>query len=195
MPTMQPFTVSESVCDPVGTLFNMVTRDADAPTLPPRGLRRLGLRSTRNSANGQGARGGLWPRSDHPMRIGAGPDGWVAGIDLSREMVEQACIRNAPAIREGRVDLRYGSVASLPFRDGGFDKALAINSMQLWPDASAGLLEMRRVLKPGAGLPSDSLVIPARSRPGWTTRLARPTLRMRDLRELNRPGFAGGRFV
>jgi ubiquinone/menaquinone biosynthesis C-methylase UbiE len=99
--------------------------------------------------------------ADRVLEVGFGPgviircaserahEGWVAGIDLSREMVEQARIRNAPAIREGRVDLRYGSVASLPFHDGGFDKALAINSMQVWPDASAGLLEMRRVMKPG----------------------------------------------
>ena len=31
-----------------------------------------------------------------------------------------------------------------------FDKALAVNSMQVWPDPSAGLREMRRVMKPGA---------------------------------------------
>jgi ubiquinone/menaquinone biosynthesis C-methylase UbiE len=34
--------------------------------------------------------------------------------------------------------------------DNTFDKALAINSMQVWPDATAGLTEMRRVMKPGA---------------------------------------------
>jgi ubiquinone/menaquinone biosynthesis C-methylase UbiE len=40
-------------------------------------------------------------------------------------------------------------VESLPFDDNSFDKALAINSMQVWPDAVAGLREMRRVMKPG----------------------------------------------
>jgi ubiquinone/menaquinone biosynthesis C-methylase UbiE len=39
------------------------------------------------------------------------------------------------AIESGRVDLRYGSVESLSFEDNTFDKALAINSMQVWPDA------------------------------------------------------------
>jgi ubiquinone/menaquinone biosynthesis C-methylase UbiE len=99
--------------------------------------------------------------ADRLLEVGFGPgviircvserarEGWAAGVDLSPEMVEQARIRNAPAIREGRVDLRYGSVANLPFHDSSFDKALAVNSMQVWPDASAGLLEMRRVLKPG----------------------------------------------
>jgi ubiquinone/menaquinone biosynthesis C-methylase UbiE len=73
----------------------------------------------------------------------------VAGVDPSREMVEQARARNAAAIRRGRVDLRRASVESLPFGDGEFDAALAVNSMQVWPDAAAGLQEIRRVLKPG----------------------------------------------
>src|SRR5207245_9979502 len=64
-------------------------------------------------------------------------------------MVEQARARNVKALESGRVDLRHGSVVSLPFEDRIFDKALAINSLQVWPDAVAGLREMRRVLKTG----------------------------------------------
>jgi ubiquinone/menaquinone biosynthesis C-methylase UbiE len=37
----------------------------------------------------------------------------------------------------------------LLFEDETFDKALAINSMQVWADAKAGLREIRRVLKSG----------------------------------------------
>jgi ubiquinone/menaquinone biosynthesis C-methylase UbiE len=55
--------------------------------------------------------------------------------------------RNAKA--KTSVDLRRGSAESLPFEDNMFDKALAINSMQVWPDAMAGLREIRRVLKGG----------------------------------------------
>jgi ubiquinone/menaquinone biosynthesis C-methylase UbiE len=40
-------------------------------------------------------------------------------------------------------------VESLPFADNAFDKALAINSMQVWPDAAAGLHEIWRVMRPG----------------------------------------------
>jgi ubiquinone/menaquinone biosynthesis C-methylase UbiE len=78
------------------------------------------------------------------------PAGRVAGVDPSPEMVAQARVRNASAIRSGRVDLRHGSVDSLPFGDSSFDGALAVNSMQVWPDAVAGLREIRRVLRPGA---------------------------------------------
>jgi ubiquinone/menaquinone biosynthesis C-methylase UbiE len=76
--------------------------------------------------------------------------GHIAGVDPSREMVEQASVRNAGSIKSGRVDLRRGSVDNLPFADDSFDKALAINSMQVWPEVGAGLREIRRVLKPGA---------------------------------------------
>jgi ubiquinone/menaquinone biosynthesis C-methylase UbiE len=75
------------------------------------------------------------------------PAGSVAGIDYSQEMVRQAAARNAAALRNRRVDLRYGSAERLPFADETFDKALAINSMQAWPDAPAGLREIQRVLK------------------------------------------------
>jgi ubiquinone/menaquinone biosynthesis C-methylase UbiE len=75
--------------------------------------------------------------------------GYVAGIDPSQEMVRQAGARNAKAIGSGRVDLRQGLAESLPFDDDTFGKAIAINSMHVWPDAAAGLREIRRVLKPG----------------------------------------------
>jgi ubiquinone/menaquinone biosynthesis C-methylase UbiE len=77
------------------------------------------------------------------------PAGSVAGVDQSQEMVSQAAARNADALRNRSADLRYGSAERLPFADHTFDKALAINSMQAWPDARAGLREIWRVLKHG----------------------------------------------
>lgn len=99
--------------------------------------------------------------NDSVLEVGFGPgvvierlaklaaSGHVAGIDSSTEMVAQARTRSSRAIREGHVDLRLGSVESLPFGEGSFDKALAINSMQVWPRALAGLQEIHRVMKPG----------------------------------------------
>jgi ubiquinone/menaquinone biosynthesis C-methylase UbiE len=100
-------------------------------------------------------------RNDSVLEVGFGPGvviqslsnlvaaGHVAGIDQSLEIVEQARARNATAIQRGRVDLRHGSVESLPFDDDSLDKALAINAMQVWPDPLAGLREKRRVMKRG----------------------------------------------
>jgi len=102
----------------------------------------------------------IGPR-DSVLEVGFGPGvviqrlsvlasaGFVAGVDPSREMVEQARARNATAIRNGRVELRQDSVENLPFDDDSFDKAPAINSVQVWPDAVAGLSEIWRVVKPG----------------------------------------------
>ena len=75
----------------------------------------------------------------------------VAGVDLSQEMVEQARARNAGAVLSRRVELRRGSVESLPYDRNTFDAALAINSFQVWQNAVAGLREIHRVMKPMAG--------------------------------------------
>ena len=103
---------------------------------------------------------GIQPH-DRVLEVGFGPGvgiellarsvsgGYIAGVDPSEEMIEQTTARNVKAIESGRDDLRYGSVESLPFEDNTFNKALAVNSMQVWPDAVTGLREMRRVMKPG----------------------------------------------
>jgi len=75
--------------------------------------------------------------------------GHIAGVEGSQQMVAQARARNEKAIERRRVDLSRGSVGRLPFQDNTFQEALAINSMQVWPDAIAGPQEMRRVVKAG----------------------------------------------
>jgi len=52
-------------------------------------------------------------------------------------------------MRTGAVVLQRSTVESMPFEDDAFDTVLAINSMQVWPDAGAGLNEIRRVLTRG----------------------------------------------
>ena len=106
---------------------------------------------------------GIQPH-DSVLEVGFGPgvgiellarsvsEGYIAGVDPSEEMVEQARARNVNAMESSRGDLRYGSVERLPFEDNTFTKALAINSMQVWPDAVAGLREMRRVMTPGGSI-------------------------------------------
>jgi ubiquinone/menaquinone biosynthesis C-methylase UbiE len=73
----------------------------------------------------------------------------VVCVDLSQEMVEQARARNAGAVLNRRVELRRGSVDSLPYERNTFDAALTINSFQVWQNAVAGLREIHGVMKPG----------------------------------------------
>jgi ubiquinone/menaquinone biosynthesis C-methylase UbiE len=96
---------------------------------------------------------------DRVLEIGFGPGvdiarasgiaKFVAGVDHSDVMVRQATRRNEPAIREGRVDLRNGVAAQLPFPDQHFDCIFAINSAQFWKDSVKTLAELARVVKPG----------------------------------------------
>lgn len=102
--------------------------------------------------------------TDHILEIGFGPGwaiqqlasratgGFIAGVDASETMVQQASRRNVAAIRAGRVEVRLGPNAPLPYPEARFDKALAVNATQFWPDLSAGLQELRRVLKPDGRL-------------------------------------------
>lgn len=100
-------------------------------------------------------------RDDRVVEIGFGPgvaiqeisriapNAFVAGIEHSEAMLRQAQTRNATAIQGGRVDLRLGSVSSLPTFDEPFDKCFAVNSFQFWDQPIERLRELRQLLKPG----------------------------------------------
>ncbi len=75
--------------------------------------------------------------------------GLVAGVDLSGVMVRQAAKRNRAAILAGRVELCQGSVANLPYEFARFNKVLAVNNYQFWPNPEFNLDEIRRVLRQG----------------------------------------------
>ncbi len=77
------------------------------------------------------------------------PRGMVMGIDHSEVMLRVATRRNAAAVRGGRVDLRLGSVESLPDFGEPLDVILSVNSMGFWPDPAAGLRALRGALRAG----------------------------------------------
>jgi ubiquinone/menaquinone biosynthesis C-methylase UbiE len=79
-------------------------------------------------------------------------DGCVCGVDVSESMLNMAIGRNRRAIAEGRVELRKGDCASIPFEGASFDGALAIHTLYFWSDPAACLREIRRVLKPNGQL-------------------------------------------
>ncbi|HEX2477925.1 MAG TPA: methyltransferase domain-containing protein [Geminicoccaceae bacterium] len=109
---------------------------------------------------------GLGPGVGIQLLAKSAPGGRVAGLDCSREMVKQATARNAEAIERGVVDLRHGSVEKLPFEDSTFDAVVAINSMQVWPDVTAGLREVGRVTRSGGRVALGFTPYSGRSRAG-----------------------------
>jgi SAM-dependent methyltransferase len=100
-------------------------------------------------------------QTDRVIELGCGPGvaitalaarairGLVVGVDHSQVMIRQARRRNGAAIRAGRVRLIHLPVESLSVSDGPFDAALAVNTVGMWPDPTARLRELGRLLRPG----------------------------------------------
>jgi ubiquinone/menaquinone biosynthesis C-methylase UbiE len=100
------------------------------------------------------------------VRVGAG--GYVSGIDPSADMIAQA---QRKAVRAGLdLDYRVGAIEALPYGDASFDVVLSSLMMHHLPDAlkSAGLAEVRRVLKPGGRL----LIVDFKRPRHWFAQLA-----------------------
>ncbi|KAA3616209.1 MAG: methyltransferase domain-containing protein [Calditrichaeota bacterium] len=99
--------------------------------------------------------------TDHVLEIGFGhgvyvkkiaekvADGFVAGVDISADMVRQASLLNQKMISAGRVALFQNELNPMPFADDFFDSILAVNVIYFWPNPEKELLEINRVLKPG----------------------------------------------
>ena len=94
--------------------------------------------------------------------------GKVYGVDFSDESVAVSKRTNAQWIRDGRVEVRQGSVSQLPFPDETFDLITAVETHFWWPDLPSDLHEVFRVLKPGG-----KLVVIAEVYKGANTRTAK----------------------
>lgn len=67
----------------------------------------------------------------------------VTGLDASTPLIKVARERLAEA------DLRVGELETLPFEDGSFDAATAVNSIFYASDMAAAMSELARVVRPG----------------------------------------------
>lgn len=79
-------------------------------------------------------------------------DGVVGGVDPSAAMAKQARRRNLSAIENGQVTLERGTADAIPWPDGTFTAALAVDSIQLWAPLDASIREVARVLTDGGPL-------------------------------------------
>jgi ubiquinone/menaquinone biosynthesis C-methylase UbiE len=76
----------------------------------------------------------------------AGPAGSVTGVDLGEPTL---AIARSHVIDDGAAPIQYvqSDATALPLEDASFDVALCQQGLQFFPDRSAALGEMRRVLK------------------------------------------------
>ena len=77
------------------------------------------------------------------------PEAKLAGCDVSLLAIETASALNEAHVKSGRMTFHLCGVPDLPFADGAFDTVFSVESLYFWPDAQAGLKEIRRVLAPG----------------------------------------------
>jgi SAM-dependent methyltransferase len=85
------------------------------------------------------------------LALDAGAAG-VAAIDHSAEMLALSWDRNRRAGQAGRLELRQGDVAALPWPERAFTVALSANAFFFFADPSRVLAELHRVLAPGGRL-------------------------------------------
>jgi ubiquinone/menaquinone biosynthesis C-methylase UbiE len=78
--------------------------------------------------------------------------GKVYGVDYSEESVAATKRTNARWIDLGCAEIRHGSVSQLPFPDAMFDLVTAVETHFWWPNLSADMRKLFRVLKPGGTL-------------------------------------------
>ena len=79
-----------------------------------------------------------------------GASGRVAGIDVNTGMLSVA--RKLPPPAGAAIEWHEASALELPFDERSFDVVLCQLGLQFFPDRSAALREMRRVLVPGGRL-------------------------------------------
>jgi ubiquinone/menaquinone biosynthesis C-methylase UbiE len=79
-----------------------------------------------------------------------GSTGRVAALDINPGML--AVARSLPAAPAAAIEWYEGSVLALPFSDAAFDVVLCQLGLQFFPDRTAALREMRRVLVPDGRL-------------------------------------------
>lgn len=76
----------------------------------------------------------------------------IAGVDVSREMIQHVSGRLRRYIEEGKAEIRYGDIESLPYGNGEFSKLCSVNTLYFWHDPRVALAECLRVLGVGGRL-------------------------------------------
>ena len=76
-------------------------------------------------------------------------NGHVTGIDYSKVSAEESKKLNAIAIKQGKCDIVYGDVSSMPFDEESFDCVSAFETVYFWTALEKCFAEVNRVMKSG----------------------------------------------
>lgn len=87
-----------------------------------------------------------------------GPDGYVVGVDMTKEMVRRARAALAETNLQN-VEFCEGFAEELPVPDGWADVVISNGSFNLMPDKVAVLEEIFRVLKPGGRIQFGDILV------------------------------------
>lgn len=79
-----------------------------------------------------------------------GTDGFVTGIDINAEMLGLA--KSLVPADGARIEWREGDAVKMPFEEGDFDVVMCQQGLQFFPDKTAALSEMYRILVDGGHL-------------------------------------------
>ncbi len=79
----------------------------------------------------------------------SGPPAFLAGLDISPDMVQTVSRRLQGSISHGHLEVRCGDVEAIPYDAPNFTKLCTVNTIYFWRDPAAALAECRRVLRQG----------------------------------------------
>ena len=77
------------------------------------------------------------------------PSGFVAGIDISADMVRMFQSRNRRFIAQSRIEVKLASSDRIPYPDAHFDRAYAVHTLYFWNNPPLHLGEIYRVTRAG----------------------------------------------
>jgi len=78
----------------------------------------------------------------------AGPPAFLAGLDISPDMVRLVRRRLQRYVSDGKLEVSCGSVEAIPYAAGQFTRLCTVNTVYFWRDPAAAFAECRRVLQP-----------------------------------------------
>jgi SAM-dependent methyltransferase len=96
----------------------------------------------------------LGPATGEALRTAATatPSGTVVVVDPSELVRDQTRRRCADLIPDGRIRLLAGTADATGLPTASVDAVISVDNAPFWPDLTAALTELRRVLKPGGTL-------------------------------------------